>query len=217
MKVIAVNGSPRKNWNTAILLEKALEGAASSGAETELVHLYDLQFKGCISCFACKLKDGNSYGRCAVRDDLTPLLQKLEAVDAVIFGSPVYFSDVTGAMRSYIERLAFPYLVYDADHSSLFSKRIAMGFIYTMNVSEGGAKEMGYDRLFARTEMPLARCFGRMESLCSYDTYQFADYDKYVVTLFNEADKARQRRERFPEDCKQAFALGARLVQSTHS
>ena len=46
MKVIAVNGSPRKTWNTATLLEHALAGAAGSGAETELVHLYDLEFKG---------------------------------------------------------------------------------------------------------------------------------------------------------------------------
>ena len=51
MKVIAFNGSPRKEWNTAKLLEKALEGADSQGAETELIHLYDLNFKGCISCF----------------------------------------------------------------------------------------------------------------------------------------------------------------------
>ena len=56
MKVIAFNGSPRKNWNTAMLLEKALEGAKSEGAETELIHLYDLNYNGCISCFACKTK-----------------------------------------------------------------------------------------------------------------------------------------------------------------
>ena len=49
MKVIAINGSPRKKWNTATMLEKALEGATSEGAETELIHLYDLNFKGCTS------------------------------------------------------------------------------------------------------------------------------------------------------------------------
>jgi multimeric flavodoxin WrbA len=54
MKAIGVNGSPRKKWNTATLLKKALEGAASEGAKTGLVHLYDLDYKGCISCFACK-------------------------------------------------------------------------------------------------------------------------------------------------------------------
>ena len=78
MKVIAINGSPRKKWNTATLLEKALEGAASEGAETELIHLYDLNFKGCTSCFACKLKDGKSYGKCAMKDELTPVLDKIE-------------------------------------------------------------------------------------------------------------------------------------------
>ncbi len=50
MKVFAFNGSPRKEWNTATLLKKALKGAEPPGAETELVHLYDLKYKGCISC-----------------------------------------------------------------------------------------------------------------------------------------------------------------------
>ena len=53
---MAFNGSPRKDWNTATLLNKALEGAASKGATTELIHLYDLNYKGCISCFACNAK-----------------------------------------------------------------------------------------------------------------------------------------------------------------
>ncbi len=96
--VIAVNGSPRKNWNTVMMLEKALEGAASQGAETELVHLYDLDFRGCTSCFACKLKGGKSYGRCAVRDDLSPLLDRIHDADALILGSPIYFGTVTGEM-----------------------------------------------------------------------------------------------------------------------
>ena len=71
MKVLAINGSPRTKWNTAALLNNALEGAASQGAETELVHLYRLNYKGCVSCFSCKLKGGKSYGRCAVKDELT--------------------------------------------------------------------------------------------------------------------------------------------------
>ena len=77
MKVMAINGSPRKTWNTATLLKKALKGAASQGAETELVHLYDLNFKGCISCFACKTRGGKSYGTCAVKDDLRPILNRI--------------------------------------------------------------------------------------------------------------------------------------------
>ena len=62
MKVTAINGSPRKNWNTVALLKKSLEGVASIGAETDLIHLYDLDFKGCCSCFACKKKESNLKG-----------------------------------------------------------------------------------------------------------------------------------------------------------
>src|SRR5665647_2434162 len=112
MKIMAVNGSPRKTWNTATLLKKALKGAASQGAETEFFHLYDLNYKGCISCFACKTRGGKSYGRCAVKDDLTPVLKKVEEADSIIFGSPIYFGTATGEMRSFMERLLFPYTTY---------------------------------------------------------------------------------------------------------
>ena len=122
MKVIGINGRPRKNCNTAKLLENALEGAKSQESETELVHLYDLNYKGCISCFACKLKDGESYGTCALKDDLTPILKKILEVNAIILGSPIYLGTATGEMRSFIERLMFPYLVYDTQRSTLFPK-----------------------------------------------------------------------------------------------
>jgi multimeric flavodoxin WrbA len=120
LKVLAINGSPRKKWNTATLLQNALEGAASRGAETELVHLYDHSYTGCTSCFACKLKGGKSYGKCAVQDELTPVLEKIPDVNALILGFPIYFGTVTGMMRSFMERLLFPYLVYTNPPTSLF-------------------------------------------------------------------------------------------------
>jgi len=175
MKVIAFNGSPRKNWNTATLLEKALEGAASQGAETELIHLYDLTFKGCVSCFACKTKGGKSYGRCAVEDDLTPVFRKIQEADAIILGSPIYFGTVSGEMRSFMERLLFPYLTYTDPPQSLFPRKIKTGFIYTMNTTEEQMKERGYVQHFSLHEMVLRMMFGASEYLCSFDTYQFDD------------------------------------------
>jgi multimeric flavodoxin WrbA len=112
MKALAINGSPRKTWNTATLLKKALEGAASQGAETELIHLYDLNFKGCTSCFACKLKGGKSYGHCGFKDELSPILDKIPQIDVLILGSPIYFGAITGELKSFLERLIFPYYVY---------------------------------------------------------------------------------------------------------
>jgi len=107
MNVIAINGSPRKNWNTDTLLKKVLEGAESAGAETEMVYLYDLKFCGCKSCMACKLKKEPRPNRCVLRDELTPVLDKVHAADAVVLGSPIYFSEVTGEMRSFVERFLF--------------------------------------------------------------------------------------------------------------
>ncbi len=213
MKVIAFNGSPRKKWNTATLLEKALEGAASQGAETELVHLYDLTFKGCKSCFACKTKGGASYGRCATKDDLTPILKRVEEVDSIILGSPFYFGTVSGEMRSFMERLMFPYLTYTAPPRSLFPKKINTGFIYTMNAPQEGMKPSGQEGRVTLNERLLQMLFGASESLCSFDTYQFEDYSKVVADLFDPEKKAKRREEVFPKDCEKAFEMGARFAK----
>jgi len=209
-----VNGSPRKRWNTAMLLEKALEGAASRGAETELIHLYDLDFKGCTSCFGCKLKGGKSYGKCAMTDGLTPILEKLGDADAFLLGSPIYFGTVSGEMRSFMERLLFPYLVYTRPPGSLFGRMVPTAFIYTMNVSEQLMKEYSYPVHIGLNENVLGRTFGQSEALCSFETLQFADYDKVVFSYFDPEERRERRRTVFPEDCRKAFELGARLAES---
>lgn len=212
MKVIAVNGSPRKKWNTATLLQKALEGAASKGVETELIHLYDLDFKGCTSCFACKTIDGKSYSRCAGKDDLTPVLKKVEEADIVFFGSPIYFGTVTGEMRCFMERLMFPYMAYTDPPRSLFPRKIYTGFIYTLGATEELAKERGFIQHINSNEMLMKLIFGESESLCSFDTYQFEDYSKVFAPRFDPAKKAKRRKEVFPMDCEKAFDMGVRMA-----
>lgn len=216
MKVIAINGSPRKEWNTATLLEKALEGAASEGAETEMIHLYDLNFKGCTSCFACKLKDGKSYGKCAMKDDLTPILEKLKDVDAVILGSPIYFMSQTGEMRSFIERFFFPYIVYSPNMPSLYPKKIPLGYIFTMGAPESQFESFG-SQFIEKNEMFAKIVFGYSETLCSYDGYQFKDYSKYVSSMFDSVAKAKWREEVFPQDCEKAFEMGVEFVNRQKS
>lgn len=91
MKALFINGSPRKNGNTAQLLKRAMDGAREADAEVELVNLYDrnLNYKGCMSCFACKLKGGKK-GVCSFKDDLQPILQKAVEADVLVCGSPSY-------------------------------------------------------------------------------------------------------------------------------
>ena len=213
MNVIAVNGSPRKKWNTANLLKNALEGAESQGAETELVNLYDLNFKGCTSCFSCKTKGSKSYGKCAMDDELTPVLERIEKADTVILGSPIYFGTVTGEMRSFMERFMFQYTVYTYPLQSLVPKKINTGFIYTMNASETQMKDYGFDYPIISNEAVLKRVFGNSKTLISFDTYQFKDYSKVVADLFDPEHKAEVRKEVFPEDCKKAFEMGAEFAR----
>ncbi len=213
MKIIAINGSPRKNSNTAVLLEHALEGASLQGAETELINLYDLDYKGCMSCFACKLKGGKSYGKCAYKDELSPVLEKVLAADALLLGSPIYFHAVTGEMRSFLERLMFPILTYTEDYKGLLEKKIPVGFIYNMNVTKEYMIEANYLQVLRFAENSLESLFGSCESLAVNDTLQFKDYSKYVVTVFDENKKKKVKEEQFPIDCESAFQLGSRLIQ----
>lgn len=216
MKVMAVNGSPRKNWNTATLLGKTLEGAASRGAETERVHLYDLDYKGCTSCFACKMAGSPARGRCVMKDGLAPVLDRIvDGVDALVLGSPVYFGIVTGQMRCFMERLLFAPLVYSKDYGTAFPRRLPTAFIYTMNVTEEQSVEFGYDRHFASTKAVLERILrGPSEIFISTDTRQFEDYSRVVADRFDAKAKIARRREVFPLDCQRAFELGVRLADS---
>lgn len=213
MKIIAINGSPRKNSNTAELLKKGLEGAVAQGGEAKLVNLYDLDFKGCKSCFACKLKEGKSYGRCAINDELTPVLDNIIAADALLLGSPIYFESVTGEMRSFLERLMFPILTYTEGYKGLLEKKIPVGFIYTMNVTNEYMIEANYPVALKFAENDLERLLGSCESLFVNDTLQFNDYSKYVVTVFDENIKKKVKEEQFPLDCESAFELGSRLIK----
>lgn len=213
MKIMAFNGSPRKEWNTATLLKKALEGASSQGAKTELINLYGLDYKGCISCFACKEKDGKSYGKCVINDALKPIFNRVEESDAIIFGSPIYLGNFTGEMQSFMERLVFPYLTYTDPPQSVFPKKIRTGFIYTMGVPEKQMNEFGYGQRFANTERFLTRIFGSSEMLLCFDTYQFDDYSKFVAPRFNPEEKLKRHKEVFPKDCQNAFDMGVRFAK----
>lgn len=213
MKVMAFNGSPRKKkWNTVTLLEHALEGARSAGAETELVQLYDLNFSGCISCFSCKKLSRKEDGVCAVQDDLTAVLDRVRQADSLIVGSPVYYGAESASTRAFLERLFFPYLSYAKDYHSLFPRRINTAMLYTMNVSEEMIVQMGLERTFEWTRSMFARHFGACELLLSTDTLQYSDYDKFASERFDKEAKLKRHAEVFPQDCKRAFALGVRMA-----
>ena len=105
LKVIAINGSARKDGNTAILINCALQELEREGIKTELMQLAGQRVRGCTACLKC-FEQRNK--RCVIDDDcVNDCIQKMIDADGIILGSPVYFSDVTAEMKALIDRAGF--------------------------------------------------------------------------------------------------------------
>ena len=164
-----------------------------------------------MSCFACKLKGGKK-GVCSFKDDLQPILQKAVEADVLVCGSPNYCGYPSAALRAFMERMEFPAVNYSDYSKPVVLKRICSATIYTMNCpNEEVYRQMDYPILMDTSAKQLA-VFGPTEILCSYDTYQFSNYDRYDAATFSEAHKAEVRDTQFPIDLEKAYELGKRLV-----
>ena len=217
MKALFVNASPRKSGNTVKLLKKAMDGAAECGAQTELVNIYDKHFKGCVSCFACKIKGSKCGGLCAIKDDMHPILEKAFEADIIVLGTPVYFNSMTSGARAFTERLLFPidtYLVNESGQRlNVPHKKVATAVIYDMNCPRDFMDKVNYRTLLGDIEHEYARLLGSSEILYVNNTYQFTDYSRYECNMFPEEMKKKQLEEQFPRDLEAAFALGKRLAE----
>lgn len=105
MKVIAFNGSPRKDGNTTTLINYLLQEIGNEGIETELVQLSAKPIHGCIACYKCF---ENKDRQCSVKNDAAnEYIEKIRAAHGVILGSPSYFQDVTAEMKALVDRAGF--------------------------------------------------------------------------------------------------------------
>ncbi len=105
MKVLAINGSPRRDGNTAILLRRVLTALQREGIDGELIQIGGLPLRGCRACYGCRSRKD---GHCTVRDDpMNDILDQMFAADGLLLGSPTYFTDVTTEMKALIDRAGF--------------------------------------------------------------------------------------------------------------
>ena len=205
-KIIAVKASPRTGWNTSLLVNEAAKGAASAGAEIEVIDLYKLdKFSGCISCFGCKREA--SYGRCACRDGLTPVLDKIRNADGLIIGTPNYLGEGTAGFRALYERLVFQVLTYNREQMCCNEHPIPVLLIMTSN-----APDQMYAQLLKNYQGTLSNFVGPTTTFACGDTLQVNDYSKFNWTLFDPAAKQARRETDFPQKMAQVFDLGAALV-----
>ncbi len=107
MKILAVNGTYRKEGTTTRLTEKALEGAASQGAQTRMILLDEKDIRYCRNCLTCYKDLTSEIASCIIDDDVQEILEAIRDADGVIFSSPVHCGFVSGIMTAFIERAVF--------------------------------------------------------------------------------------------------------------
>lgn len=130
MKVIAFNGSPRRDGNTYTLLNKVLEPIKQAGIDTEIVQVGGTNIRGCIACHKC-IESQNK--RCVINNDIAnACIEKMIEADAIILGSPTYFANMSPEIKALIDRSGF--VAYA--NGGLFKRKIGAGVIA---VRRGGA------------------------------------------------------------------------------
>ncbi len=215
MKIIAINGSPRKGWNSDKLLDKWVEGITSvlPEAEVKKVNLYDLKYTGCRSCFSCKMKGGKFFGTCPIPDGIHDLLAEVREADAVAIASPIYYMDLNAYTKCLLERMIFSVAQYSSPAVSMAPKRVSFTMIYTMNGTEEDFKNYGIEARCSLEERLLSLYyFMPSHRVTAFDTYQFTDYAKYESSVFSEEAKRQQREEQFPKDLENAFETGVKVA-----
>ena len=207
-RIIGINGSPRANWNSAKLLDNALQGAKDNGADVKRIDLYSLNYTGCRSCFACKLLGSPTFGKCAFNDDLKPVLEDILSADGLIISSPIYFGSVPGMVRSFCERLWFPSHTYSTDGSVAYDLHLKVGLMYSMNVPS----DSFYADFIESEKEKFSSMVGPAAVFSAVDTLQFSDYSKYASSAFDPEHKKQIHEKSFPEDLSRAYEFGRSLL-----
>ncbi len=122
MKVIGINGSPRKNGNTSILLHTVFEELNNEGIETEEINVAVKPFRGCTSCFKCAK---NQDRHCVIKDGLNEIIDKLAEADGILLGTPVYCADVSGQIKIFLDRVS----LVSAMNRSMLKRKIGASVV----------------------------------------------------------------------------------------
>lgn len=131
MMVLAVNGSARKDGNTAILMNLALDELKREGMETEMIQLAGQKISGCIACYQCM---ENKDRQCAVHSDrVNEYIEKMQKAEGILLGSPTYIADITTSMKALLERST---IVCRANGADMFKRKVGAGIVA---VRRGGA------------------------------------------------------------------------------
>jgi multimeric flavodoxin WrbA len=144
MKLVCLLGSPRRLGNSATMAALVASRVRAAGGEVKTVYLNGLAYRGCQGCYACK----RGAERCVIKDDLEPVLSLAAEADGLLLATPVYYGDVTGQLKCFIDR-TFSWLVPDYPTNPVKS-RLAAGKRLAMAISQGHPDEALFADVFNR-------------------------------------------------------------------
>jgi len=140
-KLVCVLGSPKTDGNGGTIAKKIAQVAESLGAQTQTFHLHKLNFKGCYACMGCKT--GSEV--CVINDDLADVLEAVREADALVMTSPIYFGNVTGQLKSFIDR-TFSFLVpdfFNVENPSRLAPGKKCALVLTQGQPDPGVYDVG--------------------------------------------------------------------------
>lgn len=191
MKVLGIYGSPRRKGNSDVLLDKALEGAQSAGAEVTSIYARDLKMSGCLECGGC-----DKTGKCVVKDDMQNVYPLLESADVIILSSPIFFYGVPAQAKALIDRCQALWRKRMLTKTKEQRKTFDSGKGYLIAVGATSGKS-----LFDGTILT-ARYF--------YDALDMSYNDGILVRKMDKKGAVLEH----PELLKEAFELGVSLVKN---
>jgi len=145
MKIVSVLGSPRENANSSMIANRFCATAQKCGAESKsFVSLNDLDYRGCQGCMLCKTK----LDKCALKDDLTDVLEAIRETDVLLLGSPVYYWDVSGQLKCFLDR-TFSYLVPDF-YTNPVKSRLTPGKKLVLILAQANPDESMFTNIFLK-------------------------------------------------------------------
>jgi multimeric flavodoxin WrbA len=190
MKVLGIMGSPRRQSNTEILLDKALGGAREAGAEVEKVLVSKLKISPCLEIYACR-KDGN----CAIKDDMQSLYEKLLEADHIVFASPIFFYGVTSQAKVVIDRCQALWVRRHVLGMGKEDKRVRGGVFISVGATRG-------TKLFDGAVLTVKYFFDAIGV-------------KYSGDLLVRGIDNKGQIEEYPAALEDAFRLGQELVRGS--
>ncbi len=190
MRVLGLNGSPRRGGNTDLLLAEIIEGAESKGAETKTIVLNDLDISPCQHCDSCF-----EAGVCRIKDDMQTVYKEMEKADRIVLASPIHFMGLTAQMKAMIDR-----------GQALWARK------YILKIPPLGDKRSRKGLFVAVGGMKLARLFE--PSLATVKAFFTVINVEYAGELLFPGVDERGAIKKHPTALKDAFAAGQRLVEA---